>query len=114
MRDDPQNQFDFVVPTEGSLLNSDTLCIPVGAPNPDDAHAFINFILDGQNGKEITETILYPTPNKAARDLMPDSYRANPVIFPPVEALINCEYGAFEGDEKARQYEEIITRVRAA
>src|SRR5690606_7792174 len=34
--------FDFVVPTEGTLINSDCLSIPTGAPHVDDAHAFIN------------------------------------------------------------------------
>jgi spermidine/putrescine transport system substrate-binding protein len=28
--------------------------------------------------------------------------------------LAKCEYGAFEGAERAQLYEEIITRVRAA
>jgi len=106
--------FDFVVPQEGSLLNSDCLCIPVGAPHLDDAHAFINYLLDGEAGKKITEEILYPTPNRAARDLMPDSYRNNPVIYPPADVMSKCEYGAFEGDEKARLYEEIFTRISAA
>jgi spermidine/putrescine transport system substrate-binding protein len=106
--------FDFVVPQEGSLLNSDCLCIPTGAPHLDDAHAFINYLLDGEAGKKITETILYPTPNAAARALMPDSYRSNPVIFPPSDVLSKCEYGAFEGDERSRLYEEIFTRVSAA
>lgn len=106
--------FDFVVPQEGSLLNSDCLCIPNGAPNPDDAHAFINYLLDAEAGKEIAETILFPTPNAAARDLMPDSYKTNPVIFPSAEIMAKCEYGAFEGDEKSRQYEEIFTRISAA
>lgn len=112
MQEDPD--VDFVVPTEGSLLNSDCLCIPTGAPNPDDAHAFINYLLDAEAGKKITETILYPTPNGAARALMGDDYRANPVIFPSSEVLATCEYGAFEGAERAQLYEEIITRVRAA
>jgi spermidine/putrescine transport system substrate-binding protein len=105
---------DFVVPTEGSLLNSDCLAIPVGAPNLDGAHAFINYLLDGEAGSKITQEILYPTPNAAARALMPDDYKNNPVIFPPADRLSKCEYGAFEGAEKAQRYEEIITRVRAA
>lgn len=104
----------FVVPREGSLLNSDTLCIPTGAPRPNNAHAFINYLLDAKAGAEISKTILYPTPNAAAKALMPDDYRKNPVIFPSAEVLAKCEYGAFEGPEKARLYEEIITRVRAA
>jgi spermidine/putrescine transport system substrate-binding protein len=105
---------DFVVPKEGSLLNSDTLCIPTGAPRPDNAHKFINYILDAQAGAEISKTILYPTPNAAAKALMPEDYRNNPVVFPPADKLAKCEYGAFEGAEKAQLYEEVITRVRAA
>jgi spermidine/putrescine transport system substrate-binding protein len=114
MRDDTSGDIDFVVPKEGSLLNSDCLCIPTGAPRPDNAHQFINYILDGQAGAEISKTILYPTPNAAARALMDDSYKNNPVIFPPAEALAKCEYGEFEGQERAQLYEETITRVRAA
>lgn len=112
MKEDPD--LDFVVPKEGSLINSDTLCIPKGAPRPDNAHKFINYLLDGAAGAEISKTILYPTPNAAAKALMPDAYRNNPVIFPPVEIMAKCEYGAFEGAEKASLYEEVITRVRAA
>lgn len=108
------DDIDFLVPTEGSLLNSDCLCIPTGAPNSDDAHAFINYLLDGEAGQKITTEILYPTPNAAARALMPDSYKNNPVIFPPADRLALCEYGAFEGAERAQLFEEVITRVRAA
>jgi spermidine/putrescine transport system substrate-binding protein len=106
--------FDFVVPQEGTLINSDCLCIPTGAPHLEDAHAFINYLLDPEAGKKITEEIQYPTPNAAVRDLMPESYRANPVIFPPADVMGRSEYGAFEGDDKARQYEEIFTRISAA
>ena len=104
----------FVVPKEGSLINSDTLCIPKGAPRPGNAHAFINYLLDAQAGAAISKTILYPTPNAAAKALMPDDYKNNPVIFPPADIMSKCEYGAFEGAEKASLYEEVITRVRAA
>ncbi|MCA6237429.1 MAG: spermidine/putrescine ABC transporter substrate-binding protein, partial [Phenylobacterium sp.] len=65
-------------------------------------------------GKKISETILYPTPNAAAKALMPESYRNNPAIFPPAGVMAKCEYGAFEGAAKASLYEEVVTRVRAA
>ena len=107
------NDIDFVVPKEGSQLNSDNLCIPKGAPHPKNAHAFINYILDANVDKEITETILYPTPNAAAKVLMPDSYKNNPVIFPPAEVLAKCEYARFN-PELQPLYEEAFTRVRAA
>ena len=104
---------DFVIPKEGSQLNSDNLCIPKGAPHPKNAHAFINYILDANVDKEITETILYPTPNAAAKALMPDSYKNNPVIFPPADVLAKCEYARFN-PELQPLYEEAFTRVRAA
>jgi spermidine/putrescine transport system substrate-binding protein len=106
--------FDFVVPQEGTLINSDCLCIPTGAPNPDDAHAFINYLLDAEAGQKITEEIQYPTPNAAVAARMGEAYQNNPVIFPPADVMAKSEYGAFEGDERSRLYEEIFTRINAA
>ena len=108
------DKFDFVVPKEGTLINSDCLCIPVGAPNVDGAHAFINYLLDGEAGEKITREIQFPTPNAAVIERMGDAYRNNTVIFPPADVMAKSEYGAFEGDEKAREYEEIFTRISAA
>lgn len=86
---------DFVVPKEGSLLISDSLCIPVNAPHPDNAHSFINYLLDAEVGKKVSEKILFPTPNDAARVLMPESYKSNPVIFPPAALIRKSEYAVF-------------------
>ena len=107
------DDIDFVVPSEGSQLNSDNLCIPKGAPHPKNAHAFINYILDAEVGKSITETILYPTPNAAAKALMPDTYKNNPVIYPPADVLAKCEYAKFNPTLQPL-FEEAFTRVRAA
>ncbi|MBB4632787.1 ABC transporter substrate-binding protein [Sphingosinicella soli] len=107
------DDIDFVLPKEGSQLNSDTLCIPKGAPHPLNAHAFINYLLDAEAGKKISEYILYPTPNDAAKALMPEDYKNNPVIFPPAEALAKCEYAAYDGTMQPI-FEEAFTRVRAA
>ncbi len=112
MAEDPD--LDFVVPREGTLLNSDCLCIPKGAPRPDNAHRFINFVLDAKNGAEISNTILYPTPNAAALALMPPEYRDNKVIFPPADIMARCEYGDFEGLARAQLYDETLTRIFAA
>jgi spermidine/putrescine transport system substrate-binding protein len=107
-------RFGFVVPQEGTLINSDCLCIPTGAPHPEDAHAFINYLLDAEAGQKITEEIQYPTPNAAVAERMGAEYQNNPVIFPPDDVMSRSEYGAFEGDERARLYEEIFTRISAA
>lgn len=103
----------FVIPKEGSQLNADNFCIPKGAKHPKNAHAFINFVLDPENGKKVTETILYPTPNDAVKALMPDSYKNNPATYPPAALLAKCEYAKFNA-ELQPLYEEAFTRVGAA
>jgi len=107
-------EYGWVIPREGTLINQDCLCIPVGAPNVAGAHAFINYLLDAEAGQKIAEEIQYPTPNAAARALMPEEYKNNPIIFASPEVMAVSEYGAFEGDERARLYEEIFTRISAA
>ena len=104
----------FLVPKEGTIIQSDGLCIPRGAPRPDNAHRFINFLLDPKVGAEISNTIMYPTPNAEVLKLMPESYRNNTAIFPPADRMARCEYGDFEGVERSRMFDELITRVKAA
>jgi spermidine/putrescine transport system substrate-binding protein len=112
MRED--KDLDFVVPKEGSLLYQDCLCIPAGAPRPDNAHRFINYILDAKAEAGIIDTILYATPNAAAKKLLPANYQSNPVIFPTGPGMDKSEYGLFEGAGQAQAFEEAMTRIRAA
>ena len=108
------DDINYIVPKEGSLLWQDTLAIPKGAPHPENAHAFINFLLDAQVGKEIAETIQFPTANKAAKELMPEDYKTSPVIFPPAEVLAKCEPGLYLGEEATKLRDETWTRIQAA
>ncbi|WP_373505825.1 PotD/PotF family extracellular solute-binding protein [Aestuariivirga sp.] len=105
---------NYIVPKEGSLLWQDTLAIPKGAPHPENANAFINYVLDGEAGKKIVETILYATANKAAKDLMPDDYKNNPIIFPSAEVIAKCESALYLGEEATKVRDEIWTRIQAA
>ncbi len=58
----------FIIPEEGSDLWVDTMVILKSSENKDEAHAFINYILDENIGAWTIENILYKTPNKAAMD----------------------------------------------
>ncbi len=105
---------NYVVPTEGSLLWQDTMAIPTGAPHPENAHAFLNFILDAEAGKHIAETIKYATANAAAKALMDKSYIENPAIFPSAEIVAKCEPALYLGEEVTKMRDEIWTRIQAA
>lgn len=108
------DDISYVVPKEGSLLWQDCLCIPSGAPHRENAHKFINFILDAEAGAKIAEFIYYATPNAAARELLPDEYNKNPAIFPDQETLARCEPAIYLGEDVQRLYDEAWTRILAA
>ncbi|ESQ76611.1 PotD/PotF family extracellular solute-binding protein [Asticcacaulis sp. AC402] len=111
--DDKDKDLAYIVPKEGTQLNADCLCIPVDAPRPDNAHKFLNYIMEPQVGAQIAEFIGYATPNLAAKALTSPEYQNNPNIFPPADVMAKCEYAAFQGAEKAQLYDAAMTRVKA-
>jgi spermidine/putrescine transport system substrate-binding protein len=76
---------NYVIPKEGTMIWTDNLCIPKGAPHPDLAHKFIDFILDAQNGAALSNYTQYGTPNIASLDLITPELRNNPGIYPSEE-----------------------------
>ncbi|MEZ5657726.1 MAG: spermidine/putrescine ABC transporter substrate-binding protein [Burkholderiaceae bacterium] len=104
----------YIVPDEGSMLWEDCLAIPRGAPHPDNAHKFINFLFEPQIGADLADAIQYGTPNAAARKLMPEEYQNNPAIFPSEEVLARCELATYLGEQATRVRDEAWTRIQAA
>lgn len=76
------NKIAYVIPREGSSLWFSMVAIPKDAPNPANAHLFINFLLDPQVIANITNFIGYANANAAATPLLDPSIAADPVIFP--------------------------------
>jgi spermidine/putrescine transport system substrate-binding protein len=105
---------DYVIPSEGSLLWSDNMVIPKGAPHPDNAHAFIDYILTPEVHGAIAAEIRYACPNQAAMQYVPEEDRTNPAIYPSEETLAHCEYATYKGEEVEKLYEDALTRVLAA
>jgi spermidine/putrescine transport system substrate-binding protein len=60
----------YMVPKEGSDLWVDTMVVVASSQDKDAAHAFINFVLEADNGKWVAENILYKVPNKAAMEAL--------------------------------------------
>ncbi|NND89890.1 MAG: spermidine/putrescine ABC transporter substrate-binding protein [Granulosicoccus sp.] len=109
---DEDDDIGYLVPREGGLLWEDALCIPKGAPNVDNAHALINFLLDAEVGASIADVVHYATSNAAARDLMPEHYTANPAIFPSAEATRNSEFPVYPDQETLRKVNQAWTRIK--
>lgn len=107
-------ELNYVLPEEGSVLWTDSMLIPKGAPNPGNALKFINFILDAKVGAEIASEVKYASPNAAAKELLPAEDRDNAAIYPSPEALAKCETIVYQGESVETLYETAMTRVLAA
>ena len=104
----------YVVPDEGSNLWQDCLAIPADAPHPENAHAFINYILEPEVGADIARTVQFGTPNEASKKLLDTDYLKNPAIFPPEAVLAKCEPSLYLGEEATRLRDEAWSRIQAA
>ena len=56
----------YAIPKEGTIVWTDSLVIPKGAPNKELAEKFINFILEPEVGAKISNFIHYGSPNKSS------------------------------------------------
>ncbi|AGM40785.1 extracellular solute-binding protein [Spiribacter salinus M19-40] len=79
--EDPEGfaDIEFVIPEEGAEIWVDTMMIPADAPNPELAHAFINFILDAEVGAQLSNWNYYSSPNAAALPLLNEVLQAPPI-----------------------------------
>jgi putrescine transport system substrate-binding protein len=94
----------FRVPREGAQMSIDMLGIPADAPHPDNAHAFIDYILRPDVIAAISNAVSYPNPNLAATPLVATDIRDDPGIYPPetVRRLMYIDLPAPRAYERAR------------
>lgn len=65
---DNPDQFEYVLPTEGATFWIDNMVVPRTAESPCTAFAFIDFLLDAENGAALTNWNYNGSPNQAAID----------------------------------------------
>jgi len=81
------HEVSYVMPGGGAQLWFDMLAIPADAPNPDAAHAFINFLLQPDVMAGITRQVRYPNAVPASRELLPRELQEDRTLFPDAGAL---------------------------
>jgi putrescine transport system substrate-binding protein len=72
----------YVIPKEGAPMWFDMLAIPKDAKHPNNAHAFINFLLRPEIAAEISNYVAYASANKAALANIDPGLKANPGVYP--------------------------------
>lgn len=101
-----------VWPKEGGIFWMDNLSIPANAKNKAGALKLINFLLRPDIAAQVAKTIGYPTPNLAARKLLPPAMANDPSLYPPASVLQAGEWQDDVGDA-SRLYETLYQKLKA-
>src|SRR5882757_7997857 len=97
----------FTVPKEGANQTFTSLLIPAGAPHPEAAYQFINFILRPDVIADISNSIYYGNDNIASRPLVDARILEDVTLYPTPE----MESRLYKAAEAAAATERIRTRT---
>jgi putrescine transport system substrate-binding protein len=76
------------LPKEGAIFNIDVMAIPRDAPHPDNAHKFINYLLEPKVVAAITTAVGYANAVPASRQFIPKEITEDPVVYPPANVKL--------------------------
>ncbi|HEY2054449.1 MAG TPA: spermidine/putrescine ABC transporter substrate-binding protein [Solirubrobacterales bacterium] len=106
---------EWRMPTEGCMLWSENMIIPVGAPNPTAAEAFMNYVYEPEVQANIAEYENYVTPVEAVQEVLKKrepELAENDLIFPSATFTKKCSpTPTLEGKEEQnviRAFDEVL------
>ncbi len=102
----------YIYPQEGPIIWLDSMVIPKNAGNPDQAHAFIDFMQRPEIARMISEEIGYASPNKAAVALLDEAVRQDATVYPPPEIMAKGEFQLDVG-EAIMVYEKYWEKLKS-
>jgi spermidine/putrescine transport system substrate-binding protein len=105
----------FVMPKEGCMLWSTSMEIPVGAPDPQGALEWMNYVYDPKVQADIAEWVNYVTPVEGVKEILrkrdPELAR-NQLIFPSASYTENCTFepvlGGTQGEQVTKAFSQVV------
>jgi spermidine/putrescine transport system substrate-binding protein len=119
----------FVIPSEGGLIFTDNMCIPLGASHPLDAITYMNWVYQPRIAATMAESIEYITPVPSAQSFIAQDAAAaktaadkasllelstDPAIFPSPEVLSKTSYYRVLNAAETIQWNDIFNAVLTA
>jgi putrescine transport system substrate-binding protein len=102
----------YVIPDEGAPLWFDTIAIPVDAPHPDNAHAFLNFLMEPEVIADISNDIGYANGNAASLPYVNAALRDDPSVYPAQDMREKLRVSRMRSQEYSRELNRAWTRIK--
>ena len=105
-------EITYVIPREGAMQFYDLLAIPGDAPNVEQAHAFINFLMRPDIAAKNTNHIWYPNPIPASRPLLDDDIVADMSVYPSPDVMSKLYIATIKSPAVDRAMNRAWTEVK--
>ena len=97
----------YSVPAEGADMWFDQMAIPADAQHPEEALAFINYMMKPEVAAKASNYVYYANGNKASQAMIEKEIMDDPAIYPD-EATLAKLYSVLPLDPKSQR---IVTRA---
>ncbi len=106
-------EVSYIIPKEGAVLWVDVMAIPADAPHPEQAMAFINFMLTPKYIAAASNFVNYANANLGATDLLNEDLRNNPGIYPDETVKQKLFVLKERTDKEIRNINRMWTHIKA-
>lgn len=103
----------YAIPKEGAINYFDMLAIPADAPHPDNAHAYLNYLMEPEVIAKVTNKTRFASGNAAALPFVDDDIKNDPGIYPSAEVRARLHPDLVESQEFSRELNRAWTRIRS-
>ena len=103
----------YVIAREGAPLWTDLVQIPVDAPHPENAHRFIDYLMEPEVIAEITNTVGQANGNAASLPLVSATIRDDPTIYPSAEVYERLTIDRSWPPAVTREVNRAWTRIKS-
>ena len=107
----------FCVPSEGSVIWTDNMCIPNGAENPVDAITYMDYVYKPEIQALIEDYVNYICPVPAAQDIIINDLKDptvgnSPLVFPSADDLSKTHvYYTFKSPDEEQQWNSLFQPI---
>jgi len=105
-------KLSFSIPKEGAPMWFDMLAIPKDAKHPQNALAFINYLLEPKVIADTSNFVTYANGNKASLPLLDAAVRDNPNVYPPPDVMAKLFTFKVVPPDVDRLYNRIWTTLK--
>lgn len=109
---EPPVGIEYVVPREGTFIWFDTVAIPADAPHVDNAHAFLNFLMEPGVIARISNEIGYANGNSASLPFLDERVRNDGSVYPPGDVWKRLHSDTVESPEYMRDVTRAWMRLK--